>query len=49
MINYAEKNKDKFIIKVYIFIAYDLMENGICYYIKRWTKKYIIKGINRKK
>lgn len=41
LINYAESNKDNFMIKIYMFIVYDLIENGISYYIKRWTKKYI--------
>lgn len=29
---------------VYTFIAYDLLENGFFYYIKRWGIKYIIKS-----
>ena len=33
--------------KIYTFIAYDLMENGLIYYVKRWCKKYIINKLNR--
>lgn len=43
VLNYAENNRDKLIIKIYLFVVYDLIENGIYYYIKRWIKKYIIK------
>ena len=33
--------------KIYTFIAYDLMENCLIYYVKRWCKKYIINKLNR--
>ena len=29
--------------KIYTFIAYDLTEMGLAFYLKRWCKKYVLK------
>lgn len=43
LVDYAENNKDKFISKIYIFMVYDLIDNGFLYYVKRILTKLKIR------
>lgn len=43
LINYADEHRDRIWVKVYLFLVYDVVENGFIYYLKRWFRKYILK------
>ena len=44
LIDWIEKHLGKKAAKVYIFIVYDLMEQGLIYFLKRFLKKLFGKG-----
>ena len=39
VINFLERNGETKISKMYVFLAYDLLDNGIVYFIKRFKNK----------
>ena len=39
LISYMDRNKGKRIEKIYTFLAYDFLDNGAMYFLKRMLKK----------
>lgn len=44
LIDWIEEHLGNKVAKVYVFLAYDLMEQGSVYFLKRWIKKLFGKG-----
>lgn len=40
---WVRSHTGKRVSKIYTFIAYDLTEMGLAFYLKRWCKKYVLK------